>query len=94
MDCIGTPFVAVSRKTPFGAPNILSVARSQTYDICDNTYEFFDFFTVGEDIYRRKTAIEQSLTARVLEGRKMYRSVTECELRLRRLGNAYVKKNQ
>jgi hypothetical protein len=51
-------------------PNDLSFSRSKKYNISDNVYEHFDFFTVGENICRSIRAIKQPLTGGTQEGEK------------------------
>jgi hypothetical protein len=43
------------------------VKRNIRYDIADNTYEHFDFPTMGENMYRGRQAINQPPTGRTNE---------------------------
>jgi hypothetical protein len=46
-------------------PGVFQVIK---YDISDNVYEYFDFGTVRDNVYRSRTGISQLLTGRNMRG--------------------------
>jgi hypothetical protein len=59
----------VSCRVRFGTPTAQGFSESIKYYISKNTYEHFYFPTMGEDIYRSRTAINRPLTGRNRRGR-------------------------
>lgn len=61
---------SMSRKVRFLTPNVFFffLLSYQTYGICDNANEYSDCPTVGETIYRCRTAVNRPLMGRNRSG--------------------------
>jgi hypothetical protein len=64
-------------------PDVPVFPQSEKYNISDNVYKHLDSTTVGENIYSSRITINQPVTERIQEGRKICTlMITACGLRL------------
>ena len=69
--------------------------RTSKHEVFDNTYEHFDLDTLKGNSYRGQDGHRPAASRKEQERQKMCRLVIiECGVRLRRVGNGYVKRNQ